>query len=70
MMIESLKGYELFKGYRNLKPLNKDKFVDVVMRIGALVHVAPEIVELDLNPIMASETNMVVVDARIRVEKA
>lgn len=39
MMIESLKGYELFKGYRNLKPLNKDKFVDVVMRIGALVHV-------------------------------
>lgn len=70
MMIESLKGYELFKGYRNLKPLNKDKFVDVVMRIGALVHVAPEIVELDLNPIMASETNMVLVDARIRVEKA
>ncbi len=68
-MIESLKGYTLFTGYRNKKPLNKEKYADIIMRVGALVHIAPEIAELDLNPVMANEDQMTVVDARIRIEK-
>lgn len=68
-MVESLKGYPIIQGYRGRKGLNKEKFVDVIMRIGALVHIAPEIAELDLNPIMADEKRMRVVDVRIRVEK-
>lgn len=68
-MVESLKGYPLFEGYRNRKGLNKEKFIEVIMRIGALVHLAPEIVELDLNPIMADHKSMKVVDVRIRIEK-
>ncbi|KXK39558.1 MAG: acetate--CoA ligase family protein [Saprospiraceae bacterium] len=68
-MVESLKGYPLFEGYRNRKGLNKDKYIDIIMRVGALVHIAPEIIELDLNPIMANAQEMKVVDVRIRVEK-
>lgn len=68
-MVESLKGYALFEGYRNKKALNKEKYIDVIMRIGALVHIVPEIAELDLNPIMASSDSMTVVDVRIRIEK-
>jgi acetyltransferase len=68
-MVESLKAYPLIKGYRNKKGLNEEKFIEVVMRIGALVHIAPEISELDLNPIKADENNMIVVDSRICIDK-
>lgn len=68
-MVESLKAYPLFEGYRNRKALNKKKFIEVVQRIGALVHIAPEIAELDLNPLIADDKNMKVVDVRIRIEK-
>src|SRR5699024_807990 len=68
-MVESLKAYPLFEGYRNKKALNKEKFVEVILRVGALVHIAPEIAELDLNPLIADDKNMKVVDVRIRVEK-
>ncbi|QQR94492.1 MAG: acetate--CoA ligase family protein [Bacteroidota bacterium] len=67
-MVESLKAYPLFKGYRNKKGLNEEKFIEIVMRI-ALVHIAPEISELDLNPIKADEHNMIVVDSRICIDK-
>lgn len=68
-MVESLKSYPLIEGYRNQKGLNKEKFIDVIRRIGALVHIAPEISELDLNPLKAKGEEMVVVDARICIEK-
>ncbi len=68
-MMESLKGYPLLKGYRNKKGLNEEKFKDIIMRIAALVHLAPEISELDLNPIKAQYDDMIVVDARICIEK-
>ncbi len=68
-MIASLKAYPLFKGFRNKIKLNELQFVNMIMRVGALVMIAPEIHELDLNPIKADEATMTVVDARIRIEK-
>lgn len=68
-MISSLKAYPLFKGYRNKVKLDEVKFADIIMRIGALVLIAPEIAELDLNPIKAEADKMIVIDARILVEK-
>ena len=40
---------------------------DVVLRVGRLAELIPEITELDLNPVIASDEGCVVVDARIRV---
>src|SRR5690554_1082211 len=68
-MVRSLKGYPIINGYRNRPPLNEDKFIDTVVRVGALVHIAPEIVELDLNPLLANENSVTAVDIRVRVEK-
>lgn len=68
-MVESLKGYALFEGYRNRKALNKEKYTDIIRRVGALVHIVSEIAELDLNPVIANEEQMTVVDVRIRIEK-
>lgn len=68
-MVESLKAYKIIEGYRNREGVDKEKFIDLVMRVGALVHIAPEIAELDLNPVMANKSQMEVVDVRIRIER-
>lgn len=68
-MVRSLKGYPIIQGYRNRPGLNEEKFVDCVIRVGALVNIAPEIMELDLNPLMATEENVTAVDVRVRIHK-
>lgn len=68
-LLKKLKAYPLFLGYRNLEALDLNKFIDLITRIAALVHVAPEIKELDLNPIMATSFSMKAVDVRIRIDK-
>lgn len=68
-MIKSLKGYPIIKGYRNRPPLAEEKFIDCVVRLGALVNIAPEIAELDLNPLMASQSELKAVDVRVVIGK-
>lgn len=67
-MIHNLKAYPLFEGYRNQDGLNEFMFNELIRRVAALVQVAPEIVELDLNPIKATKSDLVVVDARIKID--
>lgn len=40
-----------------------------IQSISALVSAAPEIAEMDMNPLMGSMRNITAVDTRIRVEK-
>ena len=68
-MIESLKGYKMLQGVRGQEPVNIDKYAEQVARISALVQAAPEIAEMDLNPLLGSAKDVVAVDARIRIEK-
>ena len=68
-MIKELKSYKIIQGVRGQEPVNEDKFAEAVMRISALVKVAPEIFEMDLNPLLGNKDNVVAVDARIRIEK-
>lgn len=68
-MLRSLKGYSLFEGVRGKKALNKEKFIEILQRISSLAEIAPEIKELDLNPLMANNEEIIAVDARIRLEK-
>ena len=68
-MIKELKSYKIIQGVRGQEPVNEDKFAEAVMRISVLVKVAPEIFEMDLNPLLGNKDNVVAVDARIRIEK-
>lgn len=68
-MIQGLKGYGIMKGARGQEPVNEPIFAEIVSRISALVTVAPEIFEMDLNPLLGSKDKVVTVDARIRIEK-
>ncbi len=68
-MIRNLKGYGIIKGARGQEPVNEGAYNEIVVRVSALVTIAPEIFEMDLNPLMGSADKVVTVDARIRIEK-
>ncbi len=68
-MIRSLKSYEIIKGVRGQQGANEEMFADVMLRLSALLAAAPEIVELDFNPLLGSASRVVAVDARILLEK-
>jgi len=68
-MIRNLKSYGIIKGVRGQEGVNEEMFAEIVARVGALVSVAPEIAEMDLNPLLGKADKVVAVDARIRIEK-
>ena len=51
-MIDQLKGARLLRGYRGAAPADETALRDVLLRVSELVTAAPEIQELDLNPVM------------------
>lgn len=68
-MITSLKSYKIIEGVRGQRGINQDMLVDIILRLSALLEVAPEIQELDFNPLLGNAEKVVAVDARIRIEK-
>ena len=68
-MIKKLKSYGIIKGVRGQEPVNEEQFAEIISRVGTLVSVAPEIFEMDLNPLLGKADQVVAVDARIRIEK-
>lgn len=68
-MIQSLKSYKILQGIRGQKGADEQKLAEIMLRLSALLHFAPEIIELDLNPLLAEGEKIVAVDARMRVEK-
>ena len=48
--------------------LDRDAVRDVLLRVSRLGELLPEVAEPDLNPLLASDTGCVALDARIRVE--
>ncbi len=68
-MIAGLRGYKILKGVRGQDPVNEHHFAEIISRVSALVKVAPEIFEMDLNPLLGRKEGVVAVDARIRIEK-
>lgn len=68
-MLKQLKGYKILQGVRGQEGLNIDLYADQVARVSALVQAAPEIAEMDLNPLLGNPRYVTAVDARIRIEK-
>ena len=68
-MISSLRGYKIIKGTRGQKGLNEKKYAEIIVRLSTLLRHATEIKEMDINPLLADENDVIAVDARILVEK-
>ena len=68
-MIHSLRGYKIIKGTRGQKGLNEQKYAEIIVRLSTLLRFATEIKEMDINPLLADDKDVVAVDARILIEK-
>lgn len=68
-MIRSLRAYKIIKGTRGQKGVNEKKYAEIIVRLSTLLRFATEIKEMDINPLLADENDIVAVDARIRIEK-
>ncbi len=68
-LIRQLRGYKILKGVRGQEPVNEELFAETVAKVSALVTAAPEIVEMDLNPLLGTSKSITAVDARIRIQK-
>ena len=68
-MLRQLKGYKILEGVRGQEGVNIDLYAEQVARVSALVQAAPEIAEMDLNPLLGNPRYVTAVDARIRLEK-
>jgi acetyltransferase len=68
-MIKSLKSYKILEGVRGQEGVNMPAFVDAIVRLSALCIAAPEIQEMDINPLLGNNKSVTAVDARICIEK-
>ena len=68
-MLATLRMNRLFDGYRGGAPGDREALINLIMRISALVEAAPELSELDLNPVKVLEPGRgaIVIDARMRI---
>ena len=60
----------LLQGYRGLPAANRDAIALSLIRVAQLVIDVAEIVELDINPLLADEYGVVALDARIKLNQA
>ena len=68
-MIHSLRGYKIIKGTRGQKGINEQKFAEIIVKLSTILRLATEIKEMDINPLLADENDVVAVDARILIKK-
>jgi acyl-CoA synthetase (NDP forming) len=68
-MLEHLRARKLLDGYRGMAPGDREALIDIIMRVSALVEIAPEVRELDLNPVkvLPPGRGAIVVDGRLRI---
>ena len=68
-MIHSLRAYKILKGTRGKRGINERCYAEIIVRLSTLLRFATEIKEMDINPLLADENDVIAVDARILVEK-
>jgi acetyltransferase len=66
-MITEIRSYALLRGVRGEKPADLEAIADTLVRISQLVTDFPEIVELDINPLLAFSTGQGVLGLDMRL---
>ena len=64
-MLDSIGAAEVLRGVRGAKGVDRAALADIITKVSKLVNDFPEILEVDLNPIFATEKGARAVDVRI-----
>jgi acetyltransferase len=68
-LVESTKIFNLLQGVRGESPSDVEAILDVLLRLSQLVNDFPEIVELDINPLLAFVKGYSAVDIKITIKR-
>jgi acetyltransferase len=69
-LIERTRIYRLLRGYRDRPPVALDAIILTLIQTAQLATDFAEIVELDINPLLADPDGVIALDARIRIAPA
>ena len=64
-MLREIAGAAILDGVRGQPGVDKDALANLIVQVGQLVDDFPEIAELDLNPVFATESGATAVDVRV-----
>jgi acetyl coenzyme A synthetase (ADP forming)-like protein len=67
-MLDGIEAAEMLKGVRGSAAVDREALADIIVRVSRLVSDFPEIDEMDLNPVFATDRNAVAADVRIVVD--
>jgi acyl-CoA synthetase (NDP forming) len=68
-MMNEIRGHKILDAVRGMKAVNKKRLMDMLINIGRIGVEIPEVSEIDLNPVIISESEPMVVDALIVLER-
>lgn len=66
-LISRTRVSHLLQGYRNRPPADLEALCHLLIQVGQIAASLPEVVELDLNPVLADADGLIALDARVRV---
>jgi len=64
-MLDGIQAAEILRGVRGAQPVDREALAKMIERVSVLVADFPEISELDLNPVFASEKGATAADVRV-----
>jgi acetyl coenzyme A synthetase (ADP forming)-like protein len=64
-MLDGIQAAEILRGVRGAKPVDREALSSMIQRVSALVADFPEISELDLNPVFATDKGATAADVRV-----
>lgn len=69
-LVSRTRVFRLLQGYRNQPPADINAVCEVLLRISELVSDLPEVLELDINPLLTDHSGVLALDARVKLGPA
>ena len=69
-LVSRTRTAKLMHGYRDHPPARLDALYDVLIAVSQMLIDLPELLELDINPLLVDEAGAIALDARVRVNAA
>ncbi len=66
-MMKDIKGIKILQDFRGEPPVNFEMLSQIIVNLSRLALEHPEIKEIDLNPVMATENSATIIDARVMI---
>jgi len=66
-LVQRTRIAKVLKGYRDVKPANMVAILVTLVKISQLIVDHPELQELDINPLVANNNDVIALDARIKI---